>query len=83
VGKAAWTWRQPKTKLTSEAWFNTLNTNLSAATWGTRKVSKHMIQRAKGSIVIVGSTVRFFPAFGETYYRVSKVGLKTLMEGSE
>jgi len=80
VNNAAWTWHQPITKLESEAWYNTLNTNLSAAMWATREVSKHMIQRRSGAVVIIGSTVRFFPAYAETSYRVSKMGLKMLME---
>lgn len=80
VNNAAWTWHQPITKLESENWYNTLNTNLSAAMWATREVSKYMIPRRAGAIVIIGSTVRFFPAYGETSYRVSKMGLKMLME---
>jgi len=80
VNNAAWTWHQPVTKVTSEGWHNTLNTNLSAAMWATRTVAKHMIARRTGSMVIVGSTVRFRPAYTETAYRVSKVGLKALME---
>jgi len=80
VNNAAWTWHQPITKLESEHWYNTLNTNLCAAMWATREVAKHMIPRRSGAIVIVGSTVRFFPAYTETSYRVSKMGLKMLME---
>jgi NAD(P)-dependent dehydrogenase (short-subunit alcohol dehydrogenase family) len=80
VNNAAWTWHQPITKITSEAWYNTLNTNLSAAVWACREVAKHMISRRCGNIVIVGSTARHFPAFGETAYRVSKMGLKMLVE---
>jgi glucose 1-dehydrogenase len=80
VNNAAWTWHQPITKITAESWNATLNTNLSAALWACREVAKHMIPRRSGGIVIVGSTVRSFPAFGETSYRVSKMGLKMLME---
>jgi NAD(P)-dependent dehydrogenase (short-subunit alcohol dehydrogenase family) len=80
VNNAAWTWHQPITKITSEAWHNTLNTNLTGAMWACREVARHMISRCSGSIVIVGSTVRFCPAFSETGYRISKLGLKALME---
>ena len=80
INNAAWTWHQPITKLESENWYNTLNTNLSAAMWAAREVAKHMIPRRSGAIVIIGSTVRFFPAYAETSYRVSKMGLKMLME---
>jgi NAD(P)-dependent dehydrogenase (short-subunit alcohol dehydrogenase family) len=80
VNNAAWTWHQPFTKITSEAWFNTLNTNLSSCMWAAREVGKHMIARRSGNIVIIGSTVRFFPSYREASYRVSKMGLKMLMQ---
>lgn len=80
INNAAWTWHQPITKIESESWFNTINTNLSGAMWACKTVSKHMIERGKGSIVIVGSTVRFAPSYCETSYRISKTGLKCLAE---
>ena len=80
VNNAAWTWHQPVTKIDSEAWCNTINTNLSGAVWVCRTISRHMIERRQGSIVIVGSTARFAPAYCETSYRISKIGLKVLME---
>ncbi len=80
INNAAWTWHQPITRLESEAWFNTLNTNLSAAMWATREASRHMIARGAGGMVIIGSTARFNPAYGETAYRISKMGLRMLME---
>ena len=80
VNNAAWTWHQPVTKITSESWYNTLNTNLSSCMWTCREVSKYMISRRSGSILIIGSTSRFNPAYGETSYRISKMGLKMLMQ---
>jgi len=80
VNNAAWTWHQPITRLDSEAWFNTLNTNLSGALWATREASRHMIARGSGGMVIIGSTARFNPAYRETAYRISKMGLRMLME---
>jgi glucose 1-dehydrogenase len=80
VNNAAWTWHQPVTRIDSESWRKTLDTNLSACVWATREISKHMIQRGGGGIVIVGSTVRFFPAYRETSYRVSKMGLRMVMQ---
>jgi NAD(P)-dependent dehydrogenase (short-subunit alcohol dehydrogenase family) len=80
INNAAWTWHQPVTKIESEQWYSTLNTNLSGAMWACREVARHMVSRRSGGIVIIGSTVRFFPAFGETAYRVSKMSLKMLME---
>ncbi|OHB76732.1 MAG: hypothetical protein A2W31_03780 [Planctomycetes bacterium RBG_16_64_10] len=80
INNAAWTWHQPVTRIESESWYSTLNTNLSAAMWACREVARHMIPRRRGAMVMVGSTARFFPAFGETAYRISKMGLKMLME---
>ena len=31
VNNAAWAWHQPITKIDSESWYNTLNTNLTGA----------------------------------------------------
>lgn len=80
VNNAAWTWHEPVSKITSEAWYSTLNTNLSAAMWACREVAKHMIARRCGNIVIIGSTICCFPVFGQTAYRISKMGLRVLME---
>jgi glucose 1-dehydrogenase len=81
INNAAWTWHQPITRIDSESWQKTIDTNLSAAVWATRDVCKHMIDRGGGGgIVIIGSTVRFFPSYRETSYRVSKMGLKMLMQ---
>ena len=80
VNNAAWTWHKPITQIDAESWYKTLDTNLSAAVWAARDVCRHMIARRSGSIVIIGSTVRFFPSYRETAYRVSKMGLKMLMQ---
>ena len=80
INNAAWTWHQPVTKIETDSWYKTINTNLSAAMWGCREVAKHMIPRRAGGIVIIGSTVHFFPAYQETSYRISKMGLIMLMQ---
>lgn len=80
INNSAWTWHEPITKLTTEAWMNTINTNLSACVWACREVSRHMIKRKQGSLLIVGSTAAFHPLWKETSYRCSKVGLKAFME---
>jgi NAD(P)-dependent dehydrogenase (short-subunit alcohol dehydrogenase family) len=80
VNNAAWTWHQPFTKITSEAWYRSIDTNLSACMWACREVGKHMIAQGRGSMVIIGSTVRFFPSYKETSYRVTKMGLRMLMQ---
>lgn len=80
INNAAWTWHQPVTRLRSEDWYATLNTNLSACVWACREISHHMIENHNGSILIIGSTARFNPAYTEAAYRISKVGLKSYME---
>jgi NAD(P)-dependent dehydrogenase (short-subunit alcohol dehydrogenase family) len=80
VNNSARAWHQPITKITSEAFYNTINTNLTSCVWASREVSKHMIARGSGSILVVNSTVRFVPAYRESSYRISKMGLKMLME---
>lgn len=75
VNNAVWEWHEPVTQLTTEAWMNTMRTNLSACVWACREVSRHMIQREKGSILIVGSTASMAPLYKEASYRVSKTGL--------
>ena len=80
VNNAAWTWHQPITQLTTESWWRTLNTNVSGCVWACREVSRHMIERKEGSILIIGSTAMFNPLYNETSYRVSKTGLNVFME---
>ncbi len=80
VNNSAHHWHEPVTKMTTEAWMNTINTNLSACVWAVREVSRHMIARRSGSILIVCSTIQFNPAFKEASYRTSKVGLKACAE---
>jgi NAD(P)-dependent dehydrogenase (short-subunit alcohol dehydrogenase family) len=80
VNNAAWAWHEPVTRIDTESWFNTLNTNLSGAMWACRTVSRHMVKRKQGAIVIVSSTAKFSPGYGETAYRASKIGLTSLMQ---
>ncbi len=80
INAAAWTWHQPVTQITSESWYRTIDTNLSACVWACREVVRHMIPRRSGSILIIGSTVRFNPAYREAAYRISKEGLRMYMQ---
>ena len=68
------------TRITSAAWYATLDTNLAACVWACRAIAPRMIARRRGSILIVGSTVTRAPAYLGTSYRVSKVGLTAHME---
>jgi NAD(P)-dependent dehydrogenase (short-subunit alcohol dehydrogenase family) len=80
VNNSAGTWHQPITRITSEAFYKTINTNLTACVWASREVARHMISRRSGSILNVNSTVRFCPAYRESSYRISKMGLKMFVE---
>ena len=80
INNAAARWPQPVTKISTESWFKTINTNLSACVWACREVSKYMVAQRSGSILIIGSTAMFTPGYKGTSYRVSKTGLKVYME---
>jgi NAD(P)-dependent dehydrogenase (short-subunit alcohol dehydrogenase family) len=76
VNNVATTRHEPITKITSDAWLTTMNTNLSACVWACREVCKHMIGRRQGSILIVGSTAQYTQAYREAAYHISKSGLR-------
>jgi NAD(P)-dependent dehydrogenase (short-subunit alcohol dehydrogenase family) len=80
VNCAAGFWPEAVTRVSSQAWYRTLDTNLSACVWAAREVARHMIRQRSGSILIVGSTVVRAPSYWGTAYRVSKTGLKAYME---
>ena len=80
VNNAAWTYHEPALKLTSENWYNTLDTNLSACVWACREIGRHMAANKSGSILIVGSTAIYHPLYMETSYRISKMGLAMYTE---
>jgi len=82
VNNAAAHWDEPITKLTTENWFNSLNTNLSSCIWGCREVANYFINESKkgGNILIIGSTTIYSSGLNEVSYRVSKGGLKYFME---
>jgi len=80
VNNAARALHQPITKIDTETYRTILDTNLSACLWACREVAKHMIARGNGSILIVGSTSMYTPGPTETVYRITKYGLKSLVE---
>jgi glucose 1-dehydrogenase len=80
VNNAAWAWHQPFTRIDSTSWYRTLDTNLSACVWACREVCRHMIPRRQGSILVVGSTARLMVSYRETAYRISKTGLRVVVE---
>jgi NAD(P)-dependent dehydrogenase (short-subunit alcohol dehydrogenase family) len=80
VNNAAWTWHQPITRLDTASLMATLETNLLACVWACREVSKHMIRRRSGSILIIGSTAMLNPLYQEASYRISKASLPYFAE---
>ncbi|MCL4251590.1 MAG: SDR family oxidoreductase [Anaerolineae bacterium] len=76
VNNAAMARHQPVTRITTEAWLETLHTNLSACIWACREIGKHMIARGQGSILIVGSTAQYTQAYKEASYHITKTGLR-------
>lgn len=80
VNNAGGHWHEAVTQLTADAVERTLATNLKACLWACREASRHMIQRGSGSILIVASTIQYMPGYGESAYRISKVGLRAFAE---
>jgi len=81
VNNAARAMHQPLTKIDTNAYRTVLDTNLSACLWGCREISKHFIsQGIEGAILVVGSTSMYTPGPTETVYRISKFGLKSLVQ---
>jgi NAD(P)-dependent dehydrogenase (short-subunit alcohol dehydrogenase family) len=80
VNNAARAIHQPITKIDTDTYREILDTNLSACVWACREVSRHMISRGSGSILVVGSTSMYTPGPTETVYRITKYGLKSLVE---
>jgi len=80
VNNAAGTWHEAITRLTLASWERTLATNLTACSIACREVGRRMIVSGHGSILVVGSTAAHVPLYGESSYRVSKAGLKALVE---
>ena len=80
VNNAAWAWHEPVTRLTSQAWNDTLSTNLTGAMWACRAAARHMVANRRGTMVLISSTAKLVTGYGETAYRVSKLGLNALMQ---
>ncbi len=80
VNNAASASHEAITNLTAHAWESTLATNLSACAYACREVGRRFIRQGHGSVLIIGSTAAHVPLYRESSYRVSKAGLKALME---
>jgi NAD(P)-dependent dehydrogenase (short-subunit alcohol dehydrogenase family) len=71
---------QPVTRITSAIWQDVLATNVTACVLAGRRVARHMIERGRGCVLIVGSTVACAPSYEGAAYRASKVALRSYME---
>jgi NAD(P)-dependent dehydrogenase (short-subunit alcohol dehydrogenase family) len=80
VNVAATVRHEPVEQLTSAAVRTTLDTNLLACMWACRELTPMFRRQGGGAVLIVGSTVVYNPAYREASYRVSKTGLRALME---
>jgi 3-oxoacyl-[acyl-carrier protein] reductase len=80
VSNAAAAWHQPFVEVTSEAWYATLNSNLSACLWGCREVARGMMEHRSGSVLIVGSVAALHPSYGQVSYSASKLALRSLCQ---
>ena len=67
---------EPVTKITTDAYRDSLDTNLSAAIWGCREVCRHMVPRRQGVIILVASTIVLNPGYKEAVYRITKSGIR-------
>lgn len=80
VNVAAGAWHEPISRLTSESWYRTIDTNIGACVWGCREVARRFIRQGHGSILVIGSVAMSMPQPCETAYRISKVALKAHVE---
>ena len=67
---------EPVTKITTDAYRDALDANLSAAIWGCREVCRHMIPRRQGVIILLASTIVLNPGYKEAVYRITKSGIR-------
>jgi NAD(P)-dependent dehydrogenase (short-subunit alcohol dehydrogenase family) len=68
------------THLESAAWHEMLEVNVTACVLLCRRIAANMIERGKGTILIVGSTVVCAASYEEAAYRASKTALRSYME---
>jgi len=80
INNAAMARNEPVTRLTADAFEQVFRTNTLAAVLGCREAARRFIAQKSGCILIVGSTSRLTPSYGDLSYRLSKTGLKALME---
>jgi glucose 1-dehydrogenase len=80
VNNAAAHWDEWAVQLTSKAWMNSIQTNLTACALGCREAARRFISQGHGGILIIGSTAHYAPSHKEISYRVTKSALYAYME---
>lgn len=80
VNNAAQALHQPITRIDTASFQKVSDTNLSACLWSCREAARRMILRQTGAILVVGSTSMYTPGPGETVYRITKFGLKAIVQ---
>jgi NAD(P)-dependent dehydrogenase (short-subunit alcohol dehydrogenase family) len=71
---------QAVTHVEEAVWSDLLRTNVTGCVLACKKVAQHMIERGRGSILIVGSTVVCAPSYAGAAYRASKMALRSYTE---
>ena len=72
VNNAAWTWHQPITQLEAESWHKTLDTNLSAAVFACREVSRRLIAQSAAPLSSSAARPGFFRPIGRLHIAVPR-----------
>jgi NAD(P)-dependent dehydrogenase (short-subunit alcohol dehydrogenase family) len=80
VNNAAQAHHQPITKIETTVFRSVLDTNLSACLWACGAAARHMAAHGGGAILVVGSTSMYTPGPTETVYRITKFGLKAIVQ---
>lgn len=80
VNNAAQAHHQAVTRIDTSTYRQVLDTNLSACLWACREVARHMVRHRQGAILVVGSTSMYTPGPTETVYRITKYGLRSIVE---
>ncbi|HMO83690.1 MAG TPA: SDR family oxidoreductase [Lacipirellulaceae bacterium] len=81
VNNAAQALHQPLTRIDADAFHKIVGPNPAAGVWGCREAAKSFIANGKpGAILVVGSTSMYTPGPTETVYRMTKAGLKSLVQ---
>ena len=71
---------EPLTQITLDSWNRVLAVNLTGAMLCAREAARHMVAQRKGVMLFTSSTIQYNPAYQESAYRVSKIGVQAFAE---